>query len=167
MAYKVNIQFFEGPLDLLLFLIKRDKIEICDIPISKITEQYLEYMELMKILDLEIAGEFIVMAATLMHIKSKMLLPPEESEAEEEEETDPREDLVRRLLEYKKFKDAAEQLQKMHDTHKGVFLREGDGDKGKIISDDGSEYFEASLSILSRHSGRYLRTFLNRRSIRS
>ena len=145
MTYKVKLQIFEGPLDLLLFLIKRDKIDIYDIPIANVTKQYLEYMELMKMLDLEIAGEFLVMAATLIHIKSKMLLPPEEVEEEQQEEEDPREELVRRLLEYKKYKDAADSLQRMHDTHKGVFLREGEGEKGRIISDDGSEYFEASL----------------------
>ena len=102
-------------------------------------------MELMKLLDLEIAGEFLVMAATLIHIKSKMLLPPEETEEPELEEQDPREELVKRLLEYKKFKDAAGKLQEMHDRHKGVFFREGEGEKGMVMSDDGSQYFEASL----------------------
>ena len=129
----------------MLFLIKRDKIDISDIPIANITRQYLEYLELMKLLDLEIAGEFLVMAATLMHIKSKMLLPPDETEAEEEEEIDPREELVRRLLEYKKFKDAAERLQEMREGQKDVFLRRGTGAKGKIVAEDGTEYFEASL----------------------
>ncbi|NQT32374.1 MAG: segregation/condensation protein A [Candidatus Omnitrophica bacterium] len=145
MSYKVKLNIFQGPLDLLLFLIKRDKIDIYDIPISKVTEQYMEYTDLLKLLDLEIAGEFLVMAATLMHIKSKMLLPPDEEDSEEAEEEDPREELVRRLLEYKKFKDAASNLQQMHDDHKGVFLRKGAGDKEKIISGDGTEYFEASL----------------------
>ncbi len=144
MSYKVKLNIFEGPLDLLLFLIKRDKIDIYDIPISDITGQYLEYLELMKMLDLEIAGEFLVMAATLIHIKSKMLLPQEETEAEEEEE-DPREELVRKLLEYKKFKEAASKLQEIYHDNKSVFLRRGEGEKGKIISDDGTEYFEASL----------------------
>ncbi len=144
MTYKVKLDIFAGPLDLLLFLIKRDKIDIYDIPISEITEQYLEYLELMKLLDLEIAGEFLVMAATLMHIKSKMLLPQEETPDEEEEE-DPREELVRRLLEYKKYKEAASELEKMREEHKNVFLRRGSGDKEKIVADDGTEYFEASL----------------------
>ena len=129
----------------MLFLIKRDKIDISDIPIANITRQYLEYLELMKLLDLDIAGEFLVMAATLMHIKSKMLLPPDETEAEEQEEADPREELVRRLLEYKKFKDAAERLQEMREDQKDVFLRRGTGAKGKMIAEDGTEYFEASL----------------------
>ena len=145
MTYKVKLNFFQGPLDLLLFLIKRDKIDIYDIPIANVTKQYLEYMELMKLLDLEIAGEFLVMAATLIHIKSKMLLPPEETEEPELEEQDPREELVKRLLEYKKYKEAAGKLQEMHDRHKGVFFREGEGEKGMVMSDDGSQYFEASL----------------------
>lgn len=145
MTYKVKLHIFDGPLDLLLFLIKKEKIEITDIPISSITEQYLEYLELMKMLDLDVAGEFLVMAATLMHIKSKMLLPPEEKEAEEAEEEDPREELVRKLLEYKKYKDAAQRLQQMKESAKEVFLRKGEGPRGKIFSEDGTEYFEASL----------------------
>jgi segregation and condensation protein A len=103
-AYSVKLDIFEGPLDLLLFLIKRDKIDIYDIPIAHITKQYLEYIELMKDLNLEIAGEFIVMAATLMRIKVRMLLPKTQ---DEEEEEDPREELVAALLEYRKFKEAA------------------------------------------------------------
>lgn len=145
MSYKVKLNIFEGPLDLLLFLIKKEKIDIYDIPVAKITKQYLEYMELMKMLDLEIAGEFLVMAATLIHIKSKMLLPPEEIEEEEVEPEDPREELVRRLLEYKKYKEAADSLQHMRSKHQSVFLRRGQADKSTIISDDGDEYFEASL----------------------
>lgn len=145
MSYKVKLNIFEGPLDLLLFLIKRDKIDIYDIPIANITEQYLEYLSLMKMLDLEIAGEFLVMAATLMHIKSKMLLPQDEEAPEDAEEEDPREELVRRLLEYKKYKEAASQLQNMKESHEDIFLRKGTGGKEKIISDDGTEYFEASL----------------------
>jgi len=96
MTYKVNLEIFEGPLDLLLYLIKKDEFNIEDIPIAQITEQYLQYMELMRMLDLDIAGEFLVMAATLMHIKSKMLLPPEDVEEEKSEE-DPREELVKKL----------------------------------------------------------------------
>jgi len=89
MSYKVKLEVFEGPLDLLLYLIKKNEIDIYDIPIASITEQYLEYLELMRMLDLNIAGEFLVMAATLIHIKSKMLLPPEEAELVPEEEEDP------------------------------------------------------------------------------
>jgi len=89
MSYKVKLEVFEGPLDLLLYLIKKSEIDIYDIPIASITEQYIEYLELMRMLDLNIAGEFLVMAATLIHIKSRMLLPPEEQEILPEEEEDP------------------------------------------------------------------------------
>jgi len=123
MTYKVKLEIFEGPLDLLLYLIKKTELHIHDIPISDITQQYLQYLELMKMLDLEIAGEFLVMAATLMHIKSKMLLPPDESEDAEEEEQDPRDELVRKLLEYKKFKEAAERLKEKESDQKEVFTR--------------------------------------------
>lgn len=111
--YKVNLEVFEGPLDLLLYLIRREELDIYDIPIEKITDQYMKYLDLMRKLDLNIAGEFIVMAATLMVIKSRMLLPVERRTAEDgtdEEWVDPRLDLVRQLVEYKKFKDAAGRL---------------------------------------------------------
>ena len=101
---------FEGPLDLLLHLIKRDEIDIHDIPIARITQQYLQYIEIMQLLDLDVAGEFLVMAATLMRIKAKMLLPLPASN-EEEDEGDPREELVQRLLEYRLYKEAAEGMQ--------------------------------------------------------
>ncbi len=144
MTYKVKLEIFEGPLDLLLYLIKKEEIDIYDIPIAKITDQYLEYMELMKLLDLNIAGEFLVMAATLIHIKSKMLLPPEQVEGEEKEEEDPRAELVKRLLEYKKFKEAASQLSQMESHHKHFFSRVGPGaniDELEVTSG----FFEASL----------------------
>jgi segregation and condensation protein A len=102
--YSVKLDVFEGPLDLLLFLIKRDEVDIYDIPIAHITRQYLEYVELMKVLNLEVAGEFIVMAATLIRIKARMLLP---RTVDEEQEEDPREELVQALLEYRKYKEAA------------------------------------------------------------
>ncbi|MEQ1834343.1 MAG: segregation/condensation protein A [Candidatus Eisenbacteria bacterium] len=101
---------FEGPLDLLLHLIKRDEVDIHDIPIAHITKQYLDYIELMRMLDLDVAGDFLVMAATLMRIKAKMLLPLPASNVEEEE-GDPREELVQRLLEYRLYKEAAENMQ--------------------------------------------------------
>ncbi|MCK4947678.1 MAG: segregation/condensation protein A [Candidatus Aureabacteria bacterium] len=140
--YNVHLEEFEGPLDLLLYLIKKDEVDIYDIPIEKITSQYLEYLELMKMLDLNVAGEFLVMASTLMYIKSMLLLPPEERPPEEDiDETDPRADLVRQLLEYKKFKELAEQLQKKERQREDIFTRvasvelkdEGSGD----ISDVG------------------------------
>lgn len=122
MSYKVKLEIFEGPLDLLLYLIKKEEIDISDIPIAKIAHQYLEYLEFMKMLDLNIAGEFILMAATLMHIKSKMLLPPTET-AEEIEEEDPRAELVRKLLEYKRFKEAAGELFHMERKQKDFYSR--------------------------------------------
>jgi segregation and condensation protein A len=103
----IKLARFEGPLDLLLHLIKRDEIDIYDIPIAHITQQYLAYLELMRILDLEVAGDFLVMAATLMRIKAKMLLPLPGLGEEEEDEGDPREELVQRLIEYRQFKEAA------------------------------------------------------------
>jgi len=106
--YKVKLNQFEGPLDLLLFFIKRDELNIYDIPISRLTKEFLEYVNLIKILDLEIAGDFILMASTLMHIKVRMLLPREVDE--KGEEIDPRADLVRALLEYKRYKEMSEEL---------------------------------------------------------
>ncbi len=122
--YKVRLDIFEGPLDLLLYLIKKDELNIYDIPITQITEQYLEYLNLMDLLDLDIAGEFLVMAATLMQIKSKMLLPPDPTETALEE-LDPRAELVRRLLEYKAFKEAAERLRDFEDKRTEIFTRYG------------------------------------------
>ena len=111
--YKVDLDIFEGPLDLLLYLIRREELDIYDIPIERITKQYMAYLDLMRQYNLDVAGEFIVMAATLMVIKSRMLLPVDRRAAEEgveEEWVDPRLDLVRQLVEYKKFKDAAGRL---------------------------------------------------------
>jgi segregation and condensation protein A len=106
--YKIKLEQFEGPLDLLLFFIKRDELNIYDIPISRITKEFLDYVNLIKLLDLEIAGDFILMASTLMHIKVRMLLPREIDE--HGEEIDPRADLIKALLEYKKYKEVAEDL---------------------------------------------------------
>jgi segregation and condensation protein A len=108
--YKIRLEVFEGPLDLLLYLIKKEEVDIYNIPIETITTQYMEYLDLMKMLDLNVAGEFLVMAATLMMIKSRMLLPVEERPELEEDEEDPRWELVKQLVEYKKFKDAASKL---------------------------------------------------------
>lgn len=119
----VKLEIFEGPLDLLLHLIKKNEVSIADIPIATITEQYLSTLELMQGLNLDVAGEFLVMAATLIHIKSRMLLPPGENEDEEEEEGDPREELIRRLLEYQRFKEAAEELERRELLSRDVFVR--------------------------------------------
>ncbi len=145
MTYKVKLEVFEGPLDLLLYLIKKEEVDIYDIPIAKITDQYLEYMELMQLLDLTIAGEFLVMAATLMHIKSKLLLPPDETEAENEEEQDPRVELVKRLLEYKKFKEAAAELAQKESSQKHFFARVGSGINIDELPEPKDDVFEASL----------------------
>ena len=122
--YKVKLEVFEGPLDLLLYLIKRDEVDIYDISIERITRQYLEYLETFRMLDLEIAGEFVVMAANLIYIKSRNLLPVQEQPPEEEdEEEDPRWDLIRQLIEYKKFKDAAFQLHQRELLQEGLIAR--------------------------------------------
>jgi segregation and condensation protein A len=121
-SVKIKLSSFEGPLDLLLHLIREQKVDIYDIPIAEITQQYLEYLEMMKELNLEIAGDFIVMAATLIHIKSRMLLPIEDTAGVEESE-DPRLELVLKLLEYRSFKDAAQQLKEREDEWSEVLPR--------------------------------------------
>ena len=123
MSYRVKLQNFEGPLDLLLFLIRKNEVDIYDIPISEITRQYLEYVEIIKILDLEMAGDFIIMAATLIRIKVKMLLPRPELDEDEEEIIDPRMELVTRILEYKRFKEVAHKLQDLENGQLKVFPR--------------------------------------------
>ncbi len=155
MTYKVQLPVFEGPLDLLLYLIKKDEINIYDIPIARITDQYVEHLEVMQLLDLAIAGEFILMAATLMHIKSKMLLPAEDKEEEELDEGDPREELVKRLLEYKTFKEAAGSLKEMRERQRESFTRltcaEG------LSSESAESGFEASLFDLITAFGKVLK----------
>ena len=124
--YKVKLEIFEGPLDLLLFLIKRDEIDIYDISIERITRQYLEYLQAFKELNIEIAGEFIVMAANLIYLKSRSLLPIDQQPPDEDaEEDDPRWDLIRQLIEYKKFKEAAAQLHSRELEQERVFTRDG------------------------------------------
>lgn len=125
MSYQIKLQAFEGPFDLLFHLIEKNEVDIYDIPISEITEQYVEYITAMQMLDLEVASEFLVMAATLLSIKARMLLPkPPKQEAEsEEEELDPRDILVEKLLEYKKFKVMAEYLQEKESFMTNVFTR--------------------------------------------
>ncbi|MBN2367118.1 MAG: segregation/condensation protein A [Calditrichaeota bacterium] len=123
MSYKVKLPVFEGPFDLLLFLIKKNEVDVYDIPIAEITRQYLEYIELMQLLDLDIAGEFIEMVATLMLIKVRMLLPHPETE-DEEEIMDPRAQLVAQLLEYKQFKEASFTLGEMESRQRKYFSRE-------------------------------------------
>jgi len=120
--YTVRLEMFEGPLDLLLHLIQKNEMDIFNIPIALITEQYLEYLKWMKTLNLDIAGDYLLMASTLLHIKSRMLLPqPPEEEVEEGE--DPRAELVRRLLEYQKYKRAATELVQRPMLDRDVFIR--------------------------------------------
>jgi len=128
MNYEIKLDQFQGPLDLLLFLIRKNKIDIYDIPIALITEQYLKYLEIIRSLNLDEAGEYLVLAATLLHIKSRMLLPVPEEETEESE-GDPRQELVKQLLEYQVFKDAASALETRPVLERDVFKRgfhEGD-----------------------------------------
>src|SRR4029077_14315126 len=124
--YKVRLDIFEGPLDLLLYLIKRDEIDIYDISIERITRQYLEYLQAFKELNIDVAGEFVVMAANLIYWKSRSLLPVDQQPPEEDaEEDDPRWDLIRQLIEYKKFKEAAMELQTRALTQERMFTRNG------------------------------------------
>src|SRR5260370_1946638 len=124
--YKVKLEVFEGPLDLLLYLIKHDEIDIYDISLERITRQYLEYVQAFKELNIELAGEFIVMAANLIYLKSRSLLPIDQQPPEEDaEEDDPRWDLIRQLIEYKKFKEAAAELHLRQLEQERIFPREG------------------------------------------
>lgn len=122
--YRVNLDIFAGPLDLLLYLVRKDEVDIYDIPIASITEQYIKYIELLKMIDIELAGDFIVMAATLMEVKSAMLIPSVDTEEMDKgEEGDPRTELVRQLLEYKRFKDAANMLAQSAEDRQKRFTR--------------------------------------------
>src|SRR5689334_9277988 len=145
-AYPVRLDKFEGPLDLLLHLIKKHEVDIYDIPIVKITEQYLAYIDLMQELNLDVAGEFLVMAATLIHIKSRMLLPRPDPTQEDPEE-DPREALVRRLLEHQKFKAAAELLHERETLRSAQWTR-ADGPIAEIAGEAPEPEIEVDLFSL-------------------
>jgi segregation and condensation protein A len=157
LPYHVRIENFEGPLDLLLHLIKKNEINIYDIPIALIARQYLDYLSVMKELNLAVAGEFLVMAATLLHIKSRMLLPADEGPDEDEDGPDPREELVRRLLEYKQFKEAASQLDGRERQWREMFARETlppvEVQADEALLDDVSlfDLVDALQDILARH----------------
>ena len=142
MTFKAKLEIFEGPLDLLLHLIKINEVNISDIPITTITDQYLEYLDLMKAIDVNVAGDFLVMASTLMYIKSKMLLPKNEDDTDEIE--DPREEIMRPLLEYMQLKEASEELSSRHILNKDVFKRgielNKDGEKDAISTSGVSIY---------------------------
>lgn len=124
--YRLRIGDFEGPLDLLLHLVRINEVDVTDIPIVEITRQYQEYLDLMRELDLEIAGEYVVMASTLMHIKSRLLLPPDPDAEGEDESEDPRAELVEQLLEYQRYKQAAESLSAMDSRRTLIWTREGE-----------------------------------------
>src|SRR5258708_11791200 len=123
--YKVKFEVFEGPLDLLLYLIKKEEVDIYEVNLTQLATQFIEYLDVMRVLDLDIAGEFLVMAATLMYIKSRELLPVDErAQVESEDEgEDPRWELIRQLVEYKKFKDAAARLQTLEARQEDGFPR--------------------------------------------
>lgn len=121
--YAIKLDIFEGPLDLLLYLIKKNEIDIYNIPVALITQQYLEYLKIIKSLNLDLAGEYLVMASTLIHIKSKMLLPVPDEQTDEDTEEDPRAELVRQLLEYQTFKEAATALERRPLLERDVFTR--------------------------------------------
>ena len=143
-VYKIKLDQFEGPLDLLLFFIKRDELNIYDIPISYITKEFLEYVNLIKKLDLEIAGDFILMASTLMHIKVRMLLPREIDE--KGEEIDPRNELVQALLEYKRYKEMSEELSFFESNQRKIKFR-GNFDADVKVTSPGYETLLKNISI--------------------
>ncbi len=162
MSYKIHLDKFEGPLDLLLYLIKKNDIDVCDIPIALITDQYMEYIEMMKMLDLDVVGDFLVMAATLMQIKSKMLLPPDPLAGPEE--VDPRQELVDRLKEYEQFKQIAEQLKHKELFRQNLFGRQIDLDKLEEMKEDAQEVMiEATLFDLINALSQALRSVPERK----
>jgi segregation and condensation protein A len=141
-GHPVTLSVFQGPLDLLLYLIERDEIDIFDIPIEHITNHYLEYLSQLESLNLEVAGEFLVMAAQLLEIKSRMLLPQQERpQVEEEEAGDPRAELVARLLEYRRYKQVAEELRLRAEIQRFVFSR------GVLLQGDGNGHEQAQITL--------------------
>ncbi len=144
MTYQVKLEIFEGPLDLLLHLIKREEVDVYDIPVARITDQYLHCLELMRDMNLDVAGEYLVMAATLMHLKSRLLLPPSETDPDEEE--DPRTELVHQLLEYQRYREAALTLGTRPILQRDVFGREPDA--GARDEDEGVRLRDVSLADL-------------------
>lgn len=153
MSYRVRLEMFEGPLDLLLYLIQVNEIDIYDIPIAKITQEYLGCLAGMKELDLEVAGEFLVLAATLIHIKSKMLIPVEEAAAEGPPAEDPRQELVERLLEYRRFKEAAMQFEELETGQALLYVRPADPTVPPVegpLEVNLSELLRAFMAVMQR-----------------
>ena len=163
--YKVKFEVFEGPLDLLLYLIKKEEVDIYEVNLTRLATQFIEYIETMRMLDLEIAGEFLVMAATLMYIKSRELLPVDQQaqvEGEEEGE-DPRWELIRQLVEYKKFKDAAVQLQVLEERQEDIFPRA----PGKLeFATEEAPRTDASIFDLVNAVNEVLKRFAKREDLR-
>ena len=159
--YTVNLEVFQGPLDLLLYLIRKEEVDIYDIPIARVTEQYMQYLDLMKILNLELAGEYILMAATLIRIKARLLLPRDELDSEE---PDPREELVAALLEYKKYKEASEILREKRLAEEQLYVPPaigGNGERETIVLSDETTLFDlltAFKDVLKRVSDENLYT---------
>jgi segregation and condensation protein A len=145
MSYEIKLDIFEGPLDLLLYLIRKNEIDIYNIPIALITEQYLEYLDLMRSLNLDLAGEYLVLAATLIHIKSRMLLPPVEGDDEAEEAEDPRTELVQQLLEYRAFKEAALNLVDRPLLERDVFTRGAPPEEPSEAEEDEETMIEVGI----------------------
>jgi segregation and condensation protein A len=145
MSYEIKLDIFEGPLDLLLYLIRKNEIDIYNIPIALITEQYLAYLEMMRSLNLDLAGEYLVLASTLIHLKSKLLLPPDESEGEEEEGEDPRAELVQQLLEYQIFKEAALRLENRPLLERDVFTWGAPGEAASAAEEEGETIIEVGV----------------------
>lgn len=145
MSYQIKLEVFEGPMDLLLHLIKKHELDIYEIPVALITQQYLDYIELMKRLDMDIAGDFLVMASTLTQIKSRMLLPVPENPDQEDSGLDPRAELVRRLLEYKSFKDAAGSLEDREEAWSQVCTRPPE--PATEIDDEQGTLFEPEFNL--------------------
>jgi len=144
--YAIKLDIFEGPLDLLLYLIKKNEIDIYNIPIALVTEQYLQYLKIIKSLNLDLAGEYLVMASTLIHIKSRMLLPVPDEPSDEETEEDPRAELVRQLLEHQAFKEAATALEMRPLLERDVFTRAAQiSDKAENLSDNDDDLIEVNI----------------------
>lgn len=155
MTYQLKLDIFEGPLDLLLHLIKEQKMDIHDIPVAEISRQYLSYLDLMTDLDLEIAGEYLVMAAEMTRLKSKILLPSHGDDDDDDEGTDPRAELTRRLLEYQRYKGAAGDLRQLEYDRQQLFFRGseievGEGEEEMVFDATVFDLFSAFKEVLSR-----------------
>ena len=156
-TYEIKLPQFEGPFDLLLFFIERDELDIYDIPIFKLTTDFLEYIHKMETLNIEVASEFILVAATLMRIKAKMLLPRKELDPETGKEVDPREELVSRLIEYKKYKEATEVMRKLEEDRQSITKRGNALAENKEIA----QLFETEFEMQSLTMFRLLKSFQN------